>query len=244
MELTNDFLVPVPVERAWEVLTDLEQIAPCLPGAQLTSIEDDTYHGTVTVKVGPIVATYEGTAKFRSRDEATHTVVLDAAGRDRRQGKASATITATMETGAGGGTNVSLVTDLTISGKVAQFGRGVLADVSEKLLGEFVTNLERDVLGGGAAPTHVLVATEPAPAPADSPATDATSSGAGAARHLDTGPVEPVDLLDAAGGSVLKRILPIIGVFIAVFAFRRLLRGTRGLPDVDVKGLTGTSEVS
>src|ERR1700740_2840309 len=127
MELTNDFRVDVSVPEAWKVLTDVERIAPMLPGAQLQEIEGDEYRGVVKVKVGPITAQYKGAATFVERDESAGKVVLKASGRDTRgQGNASATITATM-TADGDGTKVTVVTDLTVTGKVAQFGRGVLA---------------------------------------------------------------------------------------------------------------------
>jgi carbon monoxide dehydrogenase subunit G len=146
MELTNTFDVSVPVETAWAVLTDVERIAPCLPGAQLQEIEGDEYRGIVKVKVGPITAQYKGKATFVEKDDVNHKAVLDASGRDTRgQGNASATITAQLEP-AGEGTHVTVTTDLTVTGKVAQFGRGVLADVSAKLLGQFVDNLEQTVL--------------------------------------------------------------------------------------------------
>jgi uncharacterized protein len=146
MELTNTFDVSVPVETAWAVLTDVERIAPCLPGAQLQEIEGDEYRGIVKVKVGPITAQYKGKATFVEKDDVNHKAVLDASGRDTRgQGNASATITAQLEP-AGDGTHVTVTTDLTVTGKVAQFGRGVLADVSAKLLGQFVDNLEQTVL--------------------------------------------------------------------------------------------------
>lgn len=146
MELTNEFDVSVPVDEAWRVLTDVERIAPCLPGAQLQEVEGDEYRGIVKVKVGPITAQYKGKATFTELDEAAHKAVLSASGRDTRgQGNASATITAEL-TPAGDGTHVSVLTDLTVTGKVAQFGRGVLADVSAKLLGQFVENLEQTVL--------------------------------------------------------------------------------------------------
>jgi carbon monoxide dehydrogenase subunit G len=148
MELTNDFLVDVPVPEAWKVLTDVERIAPLMPGAQLQEVEGDEYRGIVKVKVGPITAQYKGVATFVERDEAAGKVVLKASGRDTRgQGNASALITALM-TPEGGGTKVSVVTDLTITGKVAQFGRGVLAEVSAKLLGQFVDSLHADMAGG------------------------------------------------------------------------------------------------
>jgi carbon monoxide dehydrogenase subunit G len=146
MDLTNDFRVALPVERAWAVLTDVERIAPCLPGAQLQEIEGDEYRGIVKVKVGPITAQYKGKATFLSQDAEHHVAVLRAEGRETRgQGNANATITATL-TPDDGGTAVSVVTDLTVTGRVAQFGRGVLADVSAKLLDQFVENLEKTVL--------------------------------------------------------------------------------------------------
>ena len=142
MELSNQFRVGVPIDEAWATLTDVEGIAPCLPGAQLTEIEGDEYRGQVKIKVGPITAQYKGTASFIEKDDSSYRAVLDAKGRDTRgQGNAAATVTVQL-TPDGDGTNASIVTDLKLSGKVAQFGRGVMADVSEKLLGQFVTCLE------------------------------------------------------------------------------------------------------
>lgn len=162
MELTNRFRVGVPVAEAWAVLTDVERIAPCLPGAQLQEIEGEEYRGIVKVKVGPITAQYKGKATFLEKDDTKHVAVLKAEGRDTRgQGNASATITATL-TPHGDGTAVTVVTDLTITGKVAQFGRGVLVDVSGKLLTQFVECLENDLLGGSSAsPAEVLPVEEP-----------------------------------------------------------------------------------
>lgn len=146
MELTNEFEVAVPVSHAWAVLTDVERIAPAMPGAQLKEIEGDEYRGLVKVKVGPITASYNGAARFLELDEKAHRAVLRAEGRETRgQGNASATITAQL-TPSGSGTAVQVTTDLNITGKVAQFGRGVLADVSSKLLEQFVHNLETTVL--------------------------------------------------------------------------------------------------
>jgi len=154
MELAHEFTVDTSVDQAWAVLTDIERIAPCMPGAELTEVDGDTYHGLVKVKVGPITAQYKGTASIVEKDEAAHRVVLKAAGRDARgQGNASAVVTAVM-TGQAGGTKVAIVTDMTVSGRVAQFGRGVMGDVTAKLLQQFVGNLEADVLapaGKGAA---------------------------------------------------------------------------------------------
>lgn len=146
MELVHEFTVAVPVEQAWDVLTDVERIAPCMPGAELTGVDGGTYHGQVKIKVGPITAQYKGTASFAEKDEAARRVVLKASGRDTRgQGTASATVTAAM-VGDGGSTTVSITTDLSVSGRVAQFGRGVMGDVSARLLEQFVHNLEADVL--------------------------------------------------------------------------------------------------
>jgi carbon monoxide dehydrogenase subunit G len=148
VDLTNEFRVGVPVERAWEVLTDVERIAPCMPGAQLQEIEGDEYRGIVKVKVGPITAQYKGAARFVEQDEAGRRAVLRAEGRETRgQGNANATITAQLEPD-GDGTKISVMTDLTITGRVAQFGRGVLADVSTKLLGQFADCLQTKLLAG------------------------------------------------------------------------------------------------
>src|SRR4249919_2048022 len=165
MQITDQFRVDVPIDEAWRILLDIERIAPCMPGAQLQEIEGDEYRGIVKVKVGPITAQYKGVAKITEANEGTRTVVLQAEGRDTRgQGTASATVTATL-TPDGAGTVVHIDTDLNVTGKVAQFGRGVMADVSSKLLGQFAQNLERDVLSGdpSAAATDAAGTSEPTP---------------------------------------------------------------------------------
>jgi carbon monoxide dehydrogenase subunit G len=196
VELTHEFSVSVPIDEAWALLTDLERIAPCLPGFELQEVAGDEYRGVVKVKVGPMTAQYKGVASFRERDEANHRAVVRAEGRDvRGQGNATATVTATLAP-EGAGTRVTLHTDLSITGRVAQFGRGVLADVSSKLLGQFVQALEADLLrsapiaGTGATPT-----TEAA----------------------------PVDLLATAGSSVIKRVAPLVVVLVVVAAALWLL---------------------
>lgn len=202
MELTNEFRVGVAVARAWEVLTDVERIAPMLPGAQLQEVDGDEYRGVVKVKVGPITAQYRGTASFLERDEAAGRVVLKASGRDTRgQGNAAATITATM-TPDGDGTRVTVATDLTITGKVAQFGRGVLADVSGKLIGQFVDALEADLARGGpsisaAGDGHA------GPAAGGGPAAGADGPASGAGSTDDSGAAGAgVASAGAAGGDV------------------------------------------
>jgi hypothetical protein len=196
MELTNDFRVGVPVERAWEVLTDVELIAPCMPGAQLQEIEGDEFRGVVKVKVGPITAQYKGKATFVERDDDGHKAVLRAEGRETRgQGNASATITAKL-TPEGDGTAVSVVTDLTVTGRVAQFGRGVMADVSTKLLGQFVDCLEGKLAAGEVGAGSGGPGPAGAGGPADTAAVSAGSApasppgGGGAGAEGGHGPLD------------------------------------------------------
>ena len=147
MEINNSFEVKAPIDVAWATLTDLARIAPCLPGATLTSVEGDIYKGHVTVKVGPIVAKFGGQAIFQERNDTEHRAVLKGEGRDSTgKGNASAIITAQLEIVDVNTTRCTVTTDLTITGKIAQFGRGALADVSDKLLKQFVINLETTVL--------------------------------------------------------------------------------------------------
>ena len=142
MDLHHEFTVPVPAADAWKILTDLERLAPCLPGAQLTEIEGDIYRGQVKIKVGPILAQFKGQASFVSRDDTNFLASLKAEGRDTGgKGNASATITARLEPVSASSAKCTVDTQLNISGKVAQFGRGALADVSDKLLLQFVDNL-------------------------------------------------------------------------------------------------------
>ena len=141
MQLENTFTVPVPVERAWAVLLDIERVAPCMPGATLTSSDGDEFAGTVKVKLGPVSMTFKGSGRFVERDEAARRVVISASGADSRGGgTARATVTALL-VAADGGTDVKVSTDLDITGKAAQFGRGLIGDVSGRLIGQFATCL-------------------------------------------------------------------------------------------------------
>jgi uncharacterized protein len=257
MELSNEFVVPTGVDDAWRLLTDVERIAPCMPGAELQEIEGDEYRGIVKVKVGPITAQYKGKATFVEKDDAAHRAVLRAEGRDTRgQGNANATITATLAS-EGSGTKVTVVTDLAVTGRAAQFGRGVMADVSTKLLGQFVSCLEKNVLGA-AAPAEVGASRETAAVPAGAAASAAagpvTREPGGASdvalagapsgsngskseqaatvssgpRAVVSKPAEPVDLLGTAGSPVIKRLLPaIVGALLAFIIGRRLRRRRR-----------------
>ncbi len=226
MELINTFEVSVPIETAWKVLTDVERIAPCLPGAQLQEIEGDEYRGIVKVKVGPIQAQYKGKATFLERDDVHFKAVLDAAGRDTRgQGNASAIITAQLEA-AGESTLVTVTTDLTVTGKVAQFGRGVLADVSAKILTQFVDNLEQTVLVDDAITAPAAEAPAAAPVASDPPAAS-SSQEAPTIRKIDQPEPEAINLLEQAGSPVLKRAVPILGVAIGALVVYGLIRRRR-----------------
>src|SRR6266536_2764996 len=148
MRLDHSFTVPVPVESAWQVLLDVPRIAPCMPGATLTGVDSDTFTGTVKVKLGPIALTYQGKGRFVERDEAAHRVVIEASGKDTRSaGTAAATVTASLAP-EGGATRVDVATDLTVTGKPAQFGRGMIADVSAKLIGQFADCVAQTLTSG------------------------------------------------------------------------------------------------
>jgi carbon monoxide dehydrogenase subunit G len=171
MELNNEFRVAVPAAKTWEMLTDVERVAPCLPGATLLSVDGDEFTGAVKVKVGPITVSYKGNAAFVEKDAAAQRVVLKANGKETRgSGNASAVVTAQLKD-EGDATSVVITTDLTISGKAAQFGRGVLADVSGNLIGQFARALEAELLGGSratAAPTAETISAASQPAAGDS----------------------------------------------------------------------------
>lgn len=247
MELINEFDVSVPIDTAWSVLTDVERIAPCLPGAQLQEIEGEEYRGIVKVKVGPITAQYKGRATFLEMDSDSRRLVLDAAGRDTRgAGNASAIITAQLEA-SGSGTHVTVTTDLTVTGKVAQFGRGVLADVSAKILTQFVDNLEQTVLidvdaatadpasavADGASGLSGASGASGAPAVGDAtsetgvPDSAVAAASAPTVRKIDQPEPEAIDLLESAGTPVLKRAVPVLGVAVAALIVWRLLRRRR-----------------
>ena len=204
MDLNHKFTVAVPVEDAWRILTDVERIAPCLPGAQLQEIEGDTYRGIVKVKVGPIQAQFKGQANFIERDDIAHKVVLRGEGRDTTgKGNASAIITAEMTAVDASNTAVTVNTDLSVTGKVAQFGRGAMADISDKLLAQFVVNL------------NALIAEQPATAVAPAAAPEPTEG----VRTIESAEVAPLDLLSAAGSPILKRAIPVVVVVVAVLVW-------------------------
>ncbi|WP_406466744.1 SRPBCC family protein [Streptomyces hirsutus] len=197
MELHHEFTVPVPVDDAWPALLDIERVAPCLPGATVEEYDGKTVTGSVKVKVGPVTVTYRGTAVFEERDETAHRMVLVASGRETRgQGTARATVTATLGE-QDGGTAVSVRTDLTVTGRPAQFGRGVLAEVGERIIGRFAACLSEQL-------------TRPPDTAGETGAADtseaAVATGAPqAVRRAEAPPEEPLDLLRTAGLPVAKR---------------------------------------
>jgi carbon monoxide dehydrogenase subunit G len=257
MQLEHQFTVPVPVAQAWDVLLDVERIAPCMPGATVESFDGETIHGRVKVKVGPIQVTYTGTAKFTEKDESALRAVIDASAKEARgPGTAAATITAQLSD-RGDTTDVTVTTDLQITGKPAQFGRGVLVEVGNKLLGRFADCLAVELGAGadtattaassagsaaekpaGRAPEATPVATvapgeqtkaaaQDIAASTAAPSPQATT-GSPPLRRVPAGDDDAVDLLDVAGVPVLKRVLPVVGVAVLLLVAWRLLARPRG----------------
>ena len=212
MKINNEFTVSVPVDQAWDVMLDLERVAPCLPGAAIQGSEDDEYQGTMKVKIGPITANYKGTVKVEEADEENHRAVMQATGRDARgQGTASATIVSTLQE-EGDETRVKVETDMKLTGRAAQFGRGIAQDVATKMLTQFAECLERELSGGAgegaaaASETQTDTSGDGAASQEESPATTAGSVGGTAGRVISSedpsvmagGPVEGAVLSDGA----------------------------------------------
>ena len=229
MKLEHDFAVPAPIDEAWKVLLDVERVAPCMPGATLLTVNGDEFTGTVKVKVGPIQVTYKGQAKFAELDETAHRAVIEATGKEARgTGTAAATVTAELVADGASSTKVKVETDLNVTGRPAQFGRGVMEEVAAKLIGQFASCLAEELGSGGAAggssgPSSAeagTVASLPnssngSSRPEEPLAASAASAPAAeqpAAPRVISQPreAEPIDLLDVAGGSVAKRALPVI----------------------------------
>ena len=151
MELEHSFTIPVPAERAWQVLLDVEQVAPCMPGATVNSVDDDVVTGRIKVKVGPVALTYSGSARFTERDEQALRVTLEASGKETRgSGTASAKVRSSLQD-EGDQTRVTVHTTMTVTGRPAQFGRGVMADIGGRIIEKFATNLAAQLAGGGQA---------------------------------------------------------------------------------------------
>lgn len=236
-KLLNEFTVDRPIDEAWAVLTDVERIAPCMPGATLEEIEGDVYRGVVKVKLGAISAAFRGQASFVERDDANHRAVLRGEGRDTGgKGNADALITAALQSVSPTQTKCVVETDLRITGKVAQFGRGIMGDVSKKLINQFATNLNTMLAEGSdsAAATAPAASADDTPSSTDTTATsDAPAApGGGAAgpagpegvRKINGPANEPIELSDLAGSAVIKRVLPLVGGLLLLFLVFRLRR--------------------
>jgi carbon monoxide dehydrogenase subunit G len=203
VQLENSFTVPVPVDEAWRVLLDIERIAPCMPGAALDSVDGDDFTGRVKVKLGPINLTYQGKASFLEKDEAAHKAVIDARGKDQRgNGTAAATVTATLAA-EGSITRVHVLTDLNITGRPAQFGRGVMTDVGNKLLGQFADKLAAQLGEGDAQGDADRASAAGASAGAKGAAGKAAAVVTGAVEEVAAS-AEQVDGNGAAAGAVKK----------------------------------------
>jgi carbon monoxide dehydrogenase subunit G len=209
-KLLNEFTVHRPIDETWMVLTDVERIAPCMPGAALEEIEGDVFRGVVKVKLGAISTAFKGQANFVERDDKAHRAVLKGEGRDTTgKGNASALITAQLESIDAGTTKCVVETDLHITGKVAQFGRGIMGDVSKKLMNQFATNLNTmlDQQPESAAPPEAPAA----PAAGDGAASRAAVADAPVVRKIEGPAAAPIELSDVAGSAILKRLLPLVG---------------------------------
>ncbi|CAM4394031.1 hypothetical protein MB901379_00553 [Mycobacterium basiliense] len=212
MKLANQFTVSAPIDRAWDVLCDLEQVIPLMPGAQLTGHEGDDYLGKVKVKVGPVTSEFSGKVHFVERDSAQHRAIIDAKGKESRgTGNAAATVTAQLQE-AGQSTRVTVDTDLKIVGKLAQFGSGMLQQVSEKLLSQFVDSLEAKLAANG--PTSQR-------SPEDQEGPPDAAAAAAAAEPA------PIDLLELAGADRLKKYAPVAVATLAVLVLIWVLRRRR-----------------
>ncbi len=252
MELDHSFTVPVPPDRAWDVLLDVEKIAPCMPGATVEEFDGEVVTGRIKVKVGPVSLTYRGTAKVIERDPAARVVVVEASGKETRgAGTASATIRSALEPESSGeATKVTIHTTMNVTGRPAQFGRGVIVEVGGKLVEKFAENLAQLISGGGAAAAEDATAT--GDASTDGASTDGASTGQPAAT-VGTGPgsTEPnpvipvastasaspaqqnddsINLVKLAGPAILKRVIPaaIAAAVLALLGRRLFRRGKHG----------------
>jgi carbon monoxide dehydrogenase subunit G len=221
-QIVNEFTVNRPIDEAWPIICDIERIAPCLPGAQLEEIEGDVYRGRVKVKLGAVSTQFKGEAKFIERDDEAHTAKLNGKGRDTGgRGNAEADIYAVAEALSPTSTKCTVTADLHITGKVAQFGRGIMGDVSKKLMDQFASNLN-------------TMLDEQGPSGAGAPsADDATESSTDAepaapagptVRKIDGPAAEPIDVADMAGAAVLKRLAPAVAIILLLLLLLRRRR--------------------
>jgi uncharacterized protein len=241
IELDNSFTVPVPPEQAWDVLLDVERIAPCMPGASVTSVEGDEIEGQVKVKLGPLSLTYKGTAKFTDKDQAARAISIEATGKETRgSGTASATVQANLTPGdAAGQTLVSIHTSLNVTGKPAQFGRSLLPEVSGKLIQQFATNLEAMINADTAAAPPAATDEAGTGGTAETGAAEATpGTGQAAADSAPAAPAavrpapvvrqeESLNAFKFVVVPILKRLIPVAAAGAAIAVVVRRLRGRK-----------------
>jgi carbon monoxide dehydrogenase subunit G len=219
-QIVNEFTVNRPIEEAWPIICDVERIAPCLPGAQLEEVEGEVYRGRVKVKLGAVATQFKGEAKFIARNDVDHTAQLHGKGRDTGgRGNAEADIYAVAEALSPTSTKCTVTADLHITGKVAQFGRGIMGDVSKKLMDQFASNLNTMLDEQG---------TDTVPAPAgDEPADPGVATEAAAAptvRKINGPAAEPIDMAGMAGPALLKRAAPVAIVILLLLLLLRRKR--------------------
>ena len=213
MDLQNSFVVPADIDTAWRTLLDVEAIAPCMPGATLESVDGDNFTGSVKVKLGPVNMTYGGKAHFVEKDEAQHRAVIQGTGKETRgSGTASALVTCQLVVESADRTRVEVTTDLTVTGKPAQFGRGVMQDVAGRIIDQFSANLESVIAARGAR-----AEAEASGAPQPPAAATAMPQAA-----------DSIDLLGTAGAPVLKRVVPAVAILVAVVGIIWLIARRRG----------------
>ena len=241
MELRHEFTVPASVEETWTAFNDIESVAACFPGATVTSVEGDTFQGSCKVKLGPIALVYNGSGTFVEKDEAARRMVIDAKGKDKRgNGTAGAHVTATL-TEENSGTKVEVLTDLAITGKPAQFGRGVMQDVSDKLLGQFTDCLEQKV-GAGSAAAPAATAADSAPPEPERPTPERPTPQEGTAPQASADQDQAATLASPNGGRPPEQddaldlgatVLPVLvksywrqalALIVVLIVLRRLLR--------------------
>ncbi len=230
-QLINEFTVNRPIEEAWPLITDLERIAPCLPGAELQEIEGPIYRGVVKVKLGAISSQFKGEAHFVERDDDNYRAVIKGTGRDTGgRGNATADITAQAESLSPTSTRVAVTTDLHITGKVAQFGRGIMGDVSSKLMAQFADNLnemiDQEGVGTSADAETPASAPTPEPAPTDTaPPAPTEAEAKPQVRKIEGPATEPIDLMEVGGSSLVKRVVPALVAIVILFLLLRRRRG-------------------
>ena len=213
MDLENSFVVPADIDTAWKTLLDVEAIAPCMPGATLETVDGDAFTGSVKVKLGPVNMTYGGKARFVEKDEAQHRAVIEGTGKETRgSGTASALVTCQLVAETADRTRVEVTTDLTVTGKPAQFGRGVMQDVAGRIIDQFSANLASVIADRGAR-AEAEASGAPQPPTAATPLPQAADS---------------IDLLGTAGAPVLKRAIPAVLAIVAVIGIIWLIARRRG----------------